>query len=74
MNPEIRETVVMTFATSRGTQKNMRIRDPRPNVSSADVESAATSFITANPYEAEIGSLERLVGAEHVVDTITTVI
>lgn len=73
-NPEIRTTCVMTFLTSRENQHNVRVRDPRVGITVVNVSGAATTLIMANPFESEIGELERLVGAQLVTDTIYTIV
>lgn len=71
---EVRETCVMTFATSLGNQHRMRINDPRPNLAAANISATASILGAINVFDDTVGRLESLVGAEVVTETITTII
>ncbi|MCL1862882.1 MAG: DUF2922 domain-containing protein [Defluviitaleaceae bacterium] len=71
---EVRETCVMTFATSLGKQHRMRINDPRPSLSETNANVAGALLTTVNVFDETIGNLERLVGAEIIKETTRTII
>jgi hypothetical protein len=71
---EIRETCVLTFSTSLGGQKNVRINDPRPLITAASINVAAGMLTAADMFDESVGSLVDLVGAAVVTQTINTIV
>jgi len=70
----MRETCVLTFATSLGGRRNVRIPNPRTGLDAAIVAIAAESIREANPFDETIGSLTELERAEIISDTRTVLI
>jgi hypothetical protein len=64
-----RETCNLIFNTSLDGKRVVRIPDPSPTLSVATVNTAASRFIAANPFDETIGSLVSLANAEKVVIT-----
>ena len=74
-NQEPRRTCVLTFVTSLGGQKNIRVNDPRNGLNAAGLGISASMFITANPFDEEkIGELVNMIRAEIITETRTILI
>lgn len=71
---EVRETIVMTFATSLNGRKNVRINEPRTALSVPEINNAANYFMSANPFDSTVGDLISLIGTQRVIETRTTII
>jgi len=65
------ETCVLTFNTSLGQTRAVRIGSPRTNLPPQVIAMAASGFISANPFDEGIGSLTGLARAERIVETRT---
>jgi hypothetical protein len=74
MNPTTYDTVVLTYATSRGDQKVVRLVDARPDIGRPHVQQAADSIRVANIFDETVGSLTSLVSAVIVSETVTQII
>ncbi|MCL2576903.1 MAG: DUF2922 domain-containing protein [Defluviitaleaceae bacterium] len=57
------ETCVLTFLTSPGKQKSVRINNPRPGITAEALTAAAETFTQFNVFDSSVGSLTQLVGA-----------
>jgi hypothetical protein len=74
-NTETRDTFEMTFTTSLGGQKIVRINDPHSeNIDDSFAEGMGDAFTQINLFEPAIGRLDRLIGAAIITETITTLI
>ncbi|MCL2197643.1 MAG: DUF2922 domain-containing protein [Defluviitaleaceae bacterium] len=71
---EVRETCVMTFATSLDRQHRVRINDPRPSLAATNVNATASMLRAVDVFDGTIGRLESFVGAEVVTETTRTII
>ena len=63
----MRETGELTFSTSLGGKKIIRVPNPAGGITASALDVASNRIITANPYDETIGSLEALIRAERVV-------
>jgi hypothetical protein len=64
---ETREVCEFSYRTSLGRTRVVRIPDPLPVLSAANVSSAAGLIRTAQPFNPEtVGTLEELLSAERV--------
>lgn len=72
----IRETCVLTFATSESTLKNVRINNPRPGLSPADLIPVIDTLTSADldVFDDTIGGLVSLISAVVQTETITEII
>jgi len=70
----VTNTCVMTFATSRGTRKNVGINNSFTAIAPASVRDAADRFLAVNPFDSTVGDLTRLIRAEVVSRSVTTVL
>jgi hypothetical protein len=69
-----RQTCVLSFVTSLGGKKNVRVNDPRPVLTVSGLNAAANSLISANAFDATIGNLVSFEGAEVITKTTTAII
>jgi len=63
----MRETGELTFTTSLGGTRVIRIPDPIANITETALNVATNRILTANPFDETIGSLVSLKRAERVV-------
>ena len=63
----MRETGELTFTTSLGGTRVIRIPDPASGITDVALNTAASRIITANPFDETIGELKTLKRAERVV-------
>lgn len=68
------DLAVLTFSTSLGGTRAMRITNPHQNATGQILRNAAGRIIAGDPFDATIGSLEELVQAERVITTRTQLI
>jgi hypothetical protein len=64
----------MTFNTSLGKQKIMRINNPRPGLSAQQIQMSGSMFISSNPFDATVGNLTSLIRGEIIRDITETLI
>ncbi|MCL2204578.1 MAG: DUF2922 domain-containing protein [Defluviitaleaceae bacterium] len=62
----MQETCQLTFRTSRGRNRVVSVNDPRAGINEQAVTAAANMMISADPFDAETGSLVKLVRAQLV--------
>lgn len=67
----VKETCVLTFATSRGGRKIIRIANPRPNIQADQVMAGAINVLGGDLFDSTVGRLEGLATAEVVTQTTT---
>ncbi|MCL2373007.1 MAG: DUF2922 domain-containing protein [Defluviitaleaceae bacterium] len=60
------EVVELMFLTESGGRRAIRVPNPPPTLTVQAVNTAASSFIEANPFEEEIGPLVSLHRADRV--------
>ena len=63
----MRETCELTFSTSLGGKRVIRVPDPVANIPSNILDLAVNGFLAANPFDETIGSLIELKRAERVI-------
>jgi len=63
------EVVEMVFGTAPGSTRTMRVPDPRAGLEISHIETAASRFMTANPFNADVGALTSFQRAD-VVQTV----
>jgi len=71
---ETRTSCLATFATAKGKQKTLRIHDPRPGITSSEIESAAMSIVSIPMFDSSVGMLIDIVGAVIVNETTTKIL
>jgi hypothetical protein len=71
---ETRDTFVITFSTSLGRQKNIRINDPRPNISRDEAMQIGGRLGSSSLFDESVGQLQTIVGAAIVTERIETLI
>ena len=64
---ETRSAAHLIFNTSLDKKRLVRIPEPNPSINANVVDQAATSIISANPFDETIGSLVSLANAERVI-------
>ena len=62
----MRETAELTFSTTLGGTRVVRIPEPMPNVTANFLDTAVTGIIAANPFDETVGELVGLKRAERV--------
>ena len=62
----MRERGELTFLTSIGGRRTIRVPDPMPIVTENILDLAESGIIAANPFDETIGDLEKLMRAERV--------
>jgi hypothetical protein len=70
----IRERCLVTFNTSLGKRKTIGINEPRDTISQTNVGNLAGLLLNAPVFDASIGTLVSLVGAQVVTETTRTII
>jgi len=65
------ETCVLTFVTSLGRQKTLRINNPRPGISADAITAAANSIAQVNAFDSTVGNLTQLIKANVISQTVT---
>ena len=68
----VRETCILKYETSEGGNRNVRINDPRPGLTEAQVRPAGNRLTTIEMFDSEIGLLTRLAGAD--IQRVTTTV
>jgi hypothetical protein len=70
----MKETCTMTFRTSHGRNRVVSVAAPRAGLTAATVGNAASMIMASNPFDAETGTLDRLLRADLVSVTRTAII
>jgi hypothetical protein len=65
----MKETCELIFLTSLGRNRIMTVAEPRSGLTGTTATNAASMIMASNPFNAEIGTLEKLLKATHVTVT-----
>lgn len=72
---EMRDTCVLTFATSLGNNKVIRLHDPNPNITALAVDEAVSPIIDdVDMFDSSVGKLINLMSAVMVTETTRTIL
>jgi hypothetical protein len=70
----LREVCELTYQTSLGGTRVVRVPNPRSNLGLTDLNSAAAHIRTAQPFDTSVGQLQDLLRAQRVSTQRTVLI